>query len=250
MARTPKRTSAKKRQSPSPTKKSGVTKPIVMDPELAKKKLEELARDEIVLDGFDLRDVGAKYALPVVHLAPGAGKVVAKFHCDEFAMAIDMRVHPDPALRSSSILVVGSDTVELIAGGSLDVIEGGTQLTGRPATDIPEIDALLLEASELLPWVRQLHWKPEWGFSDDFEGATAAKEYDEAWRAEHPLFKRGADKSAVWAQLGGWPITWDDERYEEQQELSLVLRTYAHSEPWLEVFKDPAGAFRLCERIT
>ena len=57
--------------------------------------------------------------------------------------------------------------------------------------------------------------------------------YDDAWRAEHPLYT-----SAVYAQLGGWPLTWPEEGAEEQLSRDLVLRTYRASEPWVEVFQN------------
>ena len=60
-------------------------------------------------------------------------------------------------------------------------------------------------------------------------------DYEDKWSEIHPYHY--SDRGDVYAQLGGWPVTWSDEAATDQLHKKLVLRTYADSEPWIEVFK-------------
>jgi hypothetical protein len=61
------------------------------------------------------------------------------------------------------------------------------------------------------------------------------RRFEEKWEATHP--SRKSHGGSIYAQLGGWPVTWPDESAAQQLRREPVLRTYANSEPWLEVFR-------------
>jgi hypothetical protein len=80
------------------------------------------------------------------------------------------------------------------------------------------------------------------------ESPQACDEYEQGYWDE--CFPRDMySHTNVHAQLGGWPITWPDEGADEQLDRQLVLRTYADSEPWIEVFRK-GRSFQVVERIT
>ncbi len=78
-------------------------------------------------------------------------------------------------------------------------------------------------------------------------GDGPLEEYEMEWDAAHPYRQfQGGD---IYAQLGGWPVTWPEEDAASQLRKRLVLRTYANSEPWIEVFKR-GQRYECIERIT
>ena len=71
--------------------------------------------------------------------------------------------------------------------------------------------------------------------------------YQFKWEASHPYHQFHG--GGVYAQLGGWPVGFPDAYAVSQLRKKLVLRTYAYSEPWLEVFKR-GQRYECIDRIT
>ena len=224
-----------------------------MAPAAAKDWLEKLTRDEVPVTRFTLLEVGEGLQRVAAWLLPtGSKKSVAVWRGevtdDEAALiSIDLRTHPDPSTRREGVLVVGgSGGLEFYPRMKLSSVRGGTPLFATPKVELPPPEALFHHGGEIISaWLARLDWKPEWGFNSNFKGSDVMELYEDRRRRTHPLFH-----DLAWAQLGGWPLSWDDEAYEEQQDTKLVLRTYRESEPWVEVLLFPDGTFELRERIT
>jgi hypothetical protein len=73
-------------------------------------------------------------------------------------------------------------------------------------------------------------------------GATEA--YIRLWHSRCPLYT--GEAAAV---LGGWHFPWPDGDWEELREQPLLVWTLEESEPWVEVWRVPAG-YRVIQRIT
>ncbi|MHC4401057.1 MAG: hypothetical protein ACYTG0_15380 [Planctomycetota bacterium] len=157
----------------------------------------------------------------------------------------DLSQHPNPAIKCNKRLRVRS----------VDYDKGSADLTADPLK-APSEDWIPLYAykSTELPSLEALEQCEQESLTDD-EDVLQAYDLESRGRSlvgeTHFFFGRSGDPyDDVYAQLGGWAVTWPDESFEEQIDRQLVLRTYANSEPWIEVFKDREGGFSVAQRIT
>jgi len=166
-------------------------------------------------------------------------------------LTIDLRHHPDEALRADGILQVFANWGEKrgFAAFSPERLprarQGQLTLHAVSEWDFPSSDVLMLKAkSQIKRWRDEVGWQPGIGATED---APALDLYDEEWAHSHP--SQQLQGGEVYAQLGGWPIGWPEESAANQIRRKFVLRTYADSEPWLEVFKR-GQSYEVISRIT
>jgi hypothetical protein len=158
-------------------------------------------------------------------------------------ITVDLRRHPDEALRRAGVLEVYADPAEgtgraTFRAGNLPQPKGKEMiLYGTAAVDRPCLEVLFHKGSKKVQtWLDQMEthgWKLRdgaWGIAFPFHDTLES--YRRTWQAGHAFY---IGDSA--AQLGGWPLTWPEESAEQQLRRPLVLRTYRASEPWIEVFQ-------------
>jgi len=194
-----------------------------------------------------LSAIGQKLARPVLHLLPKRrGKIVAVWHEHDWWqydrgpqiwLSVDPASHP--ATRSKKILElyvqpsISQVRVELRTGSLPAPAERRTRLYGHAALELPTLDVVFQRGPKRVgTWLAENEWKREWGCRDDFTDLEVTEDYQRAWRAEHPL-----EVGGPWAQLGGWPMSWEGEAAGDQLSDRFVLRTYRASQPWVEVAK-------------
>ena len=194
-----------------------------------------------------LLEIARGMATPVLHLRPeGPGRAVAIWHepdwereqdAPELWLSVDLSAHPNS--QSSKVLELyarpgsGETRVVTRTGRLPRAGVGRTKLFAHQAKDLPTLDVIFLRGPAAIEtWLEENEWKRDWSYNDDFPDAEVAGEFAEVWRAEHPLCAENA-----WAQLGGWPMTWPEEDVRDRLDDVLMVRTYRHYEPWLEVFR-------------
>ncbi|MCR9197667.1 MAG: hypothetical protein NXI04_03390 [Planctomycetaceae bacterium] len=155
-------------------------------------------------------------------------------------LKIDMRLHPNSRLSADGVLVVTflheeKSTAKFHRNQVLKTESGEKLLYGQPDWDYPELEVL-----------KQIARKKDREAMD--ESPDACDVYESQWWAEAKpdVILAGA---TVYAQLGGFPISWSEESSGEQLRKHLIARTYRDSEPWLEVFKVGRG-YTVTERIS
>lgn len=195
-----------------------------------------------------LLEVADRYSRKVAWLSPEGGGDVAAYFLDA---RFNTEADDVPALR-----VLETRSYSDVAPGGFDVHctaapvvrpGRGQRVPQRPdaiplflsfARELPSIDWLLLAGDpDVDSWLRENGWQPGWAYNENFHGRQLVEAYLRAWRKRHAL----ANES-VWAQLGGFPITWPETSVAEQLSSNsrLVLRTYRRAEPWFEVFERSA----------
>lgn len=155
-------------------------------------------------------------------------------------LRVDLRRHPNARLTAHGVLRVevqpgtGKGQATLDRGKALLVNRGEKPLYAEDAWDFPCREILETKgrrpARDLLTGDRK-----------------AAEEYEAEWAKVNPT--DNLTGSQVYAQLGGWPVTWPEEGADEQLTKQLVLRTYRDAEPWIEVFRT-GRRYAVCVRIT
>jgi hypothetical protein len=150
-------------------------------------------------------------------------------HADGIWLRVDMRHHPNTRLRADGVLVTEvtqnacAGEAQLLQKQSLSVHKGERPLYAEEAWDYPHHEVLQLKGKKV---IRELL------ANDD----AAQRDYeDEWWAAVQPTDHLTG--TGVYAQLGGWPVTWPEEGANEQIRKHLVVRTYRDAEPWIEVFR-------------
>lgn len=155
---------------------------------------------------------------------------------------VDLRHHPDEGLRANGVLHVfdspGERGSAVLKRGKLPAPQPGQlALYGVAAEDLPCPEIVMQKGGDALQaWGREVNWETADPRSDAIQPLLR---YEGKWESTHP--GRNSHGGSVYAQLGGWPITWPDESAQEQLRRQLVLRTYENSEPWLEVFRRGKG---------
>jgi hypothetical protein len=153
-------------------------------------------------------------------------------------LMVDLRHHPDKGLRENGVLYVfdspGESGSAVLKRDKLPGPQPGqSALYGVPAQDLPCPEIVMQKGGEAIQaWGREVNWESADPRSDAIQPLLR---YEVKWEATHP--SRKSNGGSVYAQLGGWPVTWPDESAGKQLQRQLVLRTYANSEPWLEVFR-------------
>jgi hypothetical protein len=125
----------------------------------------------------------------------------------------------EPAVGVLSVYTNQDDCVSgLVAyDSSAKLVDSGVPLYAKPGRSLPPPDAIPSLDNE---------------------------EYMRLWQSNCPLYTEQA-----MAVLGGWHFPWPDGDWEELRENSLLVWTIAESEPWVEVWRVPAG-FKVMQRVT
>lgn len=220
-------------------------------------RLPELSAEELTAEAESLRR-------PVLLLTVrGRGESVAVWSADHTRKArgerpwvtIDLRRHPDEAVRRDGVLEVYADEAEGTGRAAFrpDALRrpAGKEkyLFGTPAAERPSLEVLFRKGSKKVrTWLDQMA-KHGWdlrdgSWGDSFPFRDVLESYRRAWQGGHAFYAGDAA-----AQLGGWPLTWPDEGVEPQLRRRLVLRTYRASEPWVEVFQAGRG-YQVRLRVT
>lgn len=142
---------------------------------------------------------------------------------------IDLRHHPNPKLRRDGVLAVHVDhradnsTTTFQAGQQLKPEKGEKALYGKEEVEFPNPEILEIKASSKIQTAIASSPAAVDGYETDY------------WEECYPrdLYSH----TEVYAQVGGWPLTWPEQSAEEMLDSHLVLRTYADSEPWVEIFR-------------
>ncbi|HKB06291.1 MAG TPA: hypothetical protein VKD90_29115 [Gemmataceae bacterium] len=229
----------------------------------AREKARRQAAGLQAMSGQELLAEGAKLRQPVVHLAPGRGPRMAVWTAERDRrarglrpwIAVDLRQHPDDKVRRAGVLELHVDDAELMGHaefrpGRLPAARPGEKsLAGTDAWDMPSLEIVFRKGSRAVQtWLDQMKkegWDLRaWAGDVKFPLQDALDGYRKGWQTAHPLYHEG-----VYAQLGGWPLTWPEEADVEQLGRRLVLRTYRSSEPWVEVWRKGRG-YEVSLRIT
>jgi hypothetical protein len=229
----------------------------------AREKARKKAPGLPPMTGEELLAEGAKLRRPVVHLSPGRGPRMAVWTAERDRRArglrpwvvVDLRHHPDEKFRRAGVLELHVDDGELIGQsefrpGRLPAVRPGEKaLAGTDAEDLPSLELLFRKGSrKVQTWLDQMKkqgWDlRQWAGDVKFPLQDALDDYRKAWQSGHPFYHED-----VYAQLGGWPLTWPEEAAEERLSRRLVLRTYRASEPWVEVWQKGHG-YEVSLRIT
>jgi len=165
-----------------------------------------------------------------------------KLECDPQPwVTIDLRQHPDPSLRADGILQIdenrplGRFEVTFSHKRLPQAKRGQKTLYAVEEWDMPCSQILMKRAKRSIrKWERQMEHHQ-------------LLEYEFKWQASHPYHQFHG--GGVYVQLGGWPVEVPDADAVSQLRKKLVLRTYAYSEPWLEVFKR-GQRYECIDRIT
>ena len=153
-------------------------------------------------------------------------------------LIVDLRQHPVEELRENGILHIFDSSGErgsaVLKRDKLPPPQAGqVALYAVAAKDLPCAEIVMHNAQDRLKaWGRQVKWDTVDSFSEELR---PLRRYEAKWEAAHPSQKFHG--GSVYAQLGGWPVTWPEESAEQQLGRRLVVRTYENSEPWLEVFR-------------
>jgi hypothetical protein len=122
---------------------------------------------------------------------------------------------------------------------------GGVPLYAREVPILPPLEAVIWRGSEAIgEWLRSHGCERRLPYSTVLDRDPAVKAYISLHQEEAPLFSRG-----IYATLGGWHTPWEYD-WEELADERLLVHTFEHSEPWVEVWQLRSGGFRVIERIT
>lgn len=122
---------------------------------------------------------------------------------------------------------------------------GDTPLHAVAARALPPTEALFRLASPRVEaWLRNIPWKPEWGYNSNM-GEAAVEEYERVFQKQHPLYT-----GAAYAIVGGWHFPWPDGDWTERPAESLILTTVRGPEPWLEMWRAEGGKLAVIARVT
>lgn len=154
----------------------------------------------------------------------------------ELWITVDLRRHPDDSVRADGILHVYSAWGQEYGTAVFEKRQlprpGSDQISLHAVEewDFPSVDVLMKKSrGSVKKWRDEIGWEPGCGHD------SALNDYEAEWMETHPSAHfHGGD---VYAQLGGWPISWPEQNAVDQLRRKLVVRTYEGSEPWLEVFK-------------
>jgi hypothetical protein len=185
------------------------------DAELASES-QRLARPCVLL-----RSNGAPDCLAGVWGGPGV--VAAQAGPFRHWLSVDCRFLPDGLGPTAGILSIFTNEDDCVSGvvafdpAAKIVTSSGSPLYAQPSQSLPPPDAL---------------------------PGGDTEEYIRLWQSNCPLY--AGDTAAV---LGGWHFPRPDGDWEELREQSLLVWTFDESEPWVEVWRAPAG-YRVIQRIT
>ena len=169
----------------------------------------------------------------------------------EHWITVDRSLLPEEGKGTGRLDVYVGDAagkwVAVVFPSELPETTDGIRLYAHPASSLPPIDAIFkLGSDEVGSWLSSNGWDRDSGYNDNFKDRKPVEEYEKAFQAQCPLY---ADEGDVHAVLGGWHLPWPEGNWDQLLNESLVLTTFADSEPWVEVWKTPQG-YRVIPRIT
>lgn len=146
---------------------------------------------------------------------------------------VDLSNHPNPQIRTKSVLSVnvdpgtGETSISLAKGGVLEQQKGEKPLYGEEAWEFPAPEVLSAKTSSKTK--RAIEKFP-----------LALQDYESQWWADYRPCDAYRD-SDVFAQLGGLPFGWPGNYVDLERYNRVVARTYRDAEPWIEVWKARSG---------
>lgn len=162
-------------------------------------------------------------------------------------LLVDMSVHPNPALRDRGVLLLRLDDYEVGSVHWLDSLtdrssDGWFPMYAEPHVEFPS---------------PELEDQCETDFQVDFPDERFPQYYESLASWSNLMTRPGVlcrslpeQPPRVFAQLGGRPYPWVEEPQAEHVGCSVVLRTHANSEPWVEVLTNQNGQYFAIPHIT
>jgi len=204
---------------------------------------------------------GRRIKRPTVLLTPaGSGEVAAIWYGRDNAfkssdgqrcwLAIDTRFIPSLAEQGWLAIFTNDKTFQ---GGHVELLSApptkeGSPLLSKEIEVLPPIDAVMALGSPAVDqWLAENGWRRQWSYNRNFRDRALVEKYEAVERRENPRFWKD---SFAYASVGGWQMVWPDGDWKELLEATLLVQTYAESEPWVEVWKLPSGQFKVIQRIT
>ena len=138
-------------------------------------------------------------------------------------LSVDCRFFPAGLGPTSGVISVFTNEDDCVSG--IVAFDPSAKLVGTAARRLFAHEGQSLPPPDALPF-------------EDYD------KYLPVWHSKCALYTNEAA-----AVLGGWHFPWPDGDWEELREKPLVLWTIDESEPWVEVWKEPAG-FKVIQRIT
>jgi hypothetical protein len=137
------------------------------------------------------------------------------------------------------------DRVTVSTGKLSEVeFEDSVQLTARPATSLPPLEALLLYGGpQVQDWLSS-HGLQRWQYEEVAQ--EVRDQYREHFNPQLPLFM----EHPPFARIGGWHISWSDDDFYIPREMRLMVWTFQDAEPWYEVYLSPLLNYIIKSRIT
>jgi hypothetical protein len=163
-------------------------------------------------------------------------------------LSVDARLIPSHALTGWLSVFTDDRGCE---GGRVEVTPSAPDRSGLPlfahkAAILPPIEAVFARGGPAVgQWLGNHGWERRWGYNDNFPDRGLTEPYQSAWFRECAIYRKD-----IYATLGGWHFPWPDGDWEDLIDQTLVLSTFAESEPWVEMWQEPAGLFKVVQRIT
>jgi hypothetical protein len=125
----------------------------------------------------------------------------------------------------------------------------GIPLHGEEVYSLPSFDELWSSGSVLLDEILRAtgHARADVE-SKSFQTSQALADYEQEAHRLCPLYR--SQSEGLYAVLGGWHIMWPDDDSYDRDYGRLVLWTFYHAEPWVEVWLDNSGNLSVIPRIT
>ena len=162
-------------------------------------------------------------------------------------LVVDLSIHPDVAVRERGVLLLRLDDYERGSVQWLDSLadrgpEGWLPMYAATHTELPSLD---------------LEEECESDFSIDFPDERYLEHYETLASWSNLMTRPGVlcrsgreQPPRVFAQLGGRPYPWVEQPDGRPDGCSVLLRTHANSEPWVEVSLCPNGQVFVDPHIT
>jgi hypothetical protein len=230
-----------------------LTAPIVFVPFLPHPELN-MTYEQLILEG-------RKLERPCVFLRPtGSGPVAAVWYERDNGeieskyrlwLTVDARHIPGLPPSVAGYINVFTDEAKYV-GGRVEVTSSwptraGTQLYAHPASVLPPIDAVFARGSQAVgEWLASRGWDRGDRYADHFTDRAIVEPYEQMWMQEYPIYF----ESDIYAVLGGWHLPGPDDDWHDLLDAQLMVFTIRDSEPWVEAWRDRAGAFKVIQRIT
>ena len=171
--------------------------------------------------------------------------------CRWLTLALAAIPNAPPGLTGFATLYTDWDSMS----GRVEITPDWPEFVGEPFTllyahevDIlPPIEVLIEkgspEVADWFEWHGAMKGEP---YSSHFSQHEMVQPYEDQWYKEYPIYV----SQRIHATLGGWHFAFQEEDWHENINNHLLLMTFRHSEPWVEVWLSPAGEFRVIQRIT